>query len=202
VVCPTLYFIAAFPSHTNVLRVCTLHGRILALKQDPSHLHYKVTWPEQPLTPPSSADVQDDTESLLRNYFNLSLDLKSLYEHWSDVDPNFRKRAPEFAGVRILNQDAWETLLGFICSSNNNISRISQMVRLGSFDYFTCVSICLSACSVTALLLATSLLQVLIATGPQAVQVLRPTTRLCRRRGYARFPYAFVIDWTWCRVTS
>lgn len=109
-------------------RVCTLHGRILALKQDPTHLHYKVTWPEQPLTPPSS-DREDDTEALLRSYFNLSLDLKSLYEQWSEADSNFRKRAPEFAGVRILNQDAWEALLGFICSSNNNISRISQMVR-------------------------------------------------------------------------
>jgi N-glycosylase/DNA lyase len=30
--------------------------------------------------------------------------------------------------VRILQQDAWEALVGFICSSNNNISRISQMV--------------------------------------------------------------------------
>ena len=33
-----------------------------------------------------------------------------------------------FAGVRILRQDAWEALVGFICSSNNNIARISQMV--------------------------------------------------------------------------
>lgn len=114
---------------TNFHRVCTLHGRILALKQDPTHLHYKVTWPVQPLTPPpSDSSNDDDTEALLRNYFNLNLDLKSLYEHWSEVDPNFKKRAPEFAGVRILNQDAWEALLGFICSSNNNISRISQMV--------------------------------------------------------------------------
>jgi N-glycosylase/DNA lyase len=31
--------------------------------------------------------------------------------------------------VRILRQDPWEALVGFICSSNNNIARISQMVR-------------------------------------------------------------------------
>lgn len=71
----------------------------------------------------------DDTESLLRNYFNLQYDLSSLYRQWSDGDPNFRRRAPSFTGVRILNQDSWETLVGFICSSNNNISRISQMVH-------------------------------------------------------------------------
>lgn len=79
---------------------------------------------DTPAEPPT-----DDTESLLRNYFNLHYDLSSLYRQWSDGDPNFRKRAPNFTGVRILNQDAWEALVGFICSSNNNISRISQMVH-------------------------------------------------------------------------
>lgn len=121
-------------------RHCTLHGRIVSLKQDPDHLHYKVTWPKTivaPLTPPVSARQTvtpeapqvDDTEALLRNYFNLHHDLTELYKQWADADPNFRKRAPKFTGVRMLNQDAWEALVGFICSSNNNISRISQMVH-------------------------------------------------------------------------
>lgn len=110
------------------------------MKQDPEHLHYRVTWPKTltaPLTPPRSStgystpDVTpvDDTEDLLKNYFNLHHNLTELYKQWADADPNFRKRAPEFTGVRILNQDAWEALVAFICSSNNNISRISQMVH-------------------------------------------------------------------------
>lgn len=65
----------------------------------------------------------------MRHYFSLNLDLGNLYDQWSQADPNFRKRAPKFMGVRILNQDAWEALIGFICSSNNNIPRISQMVH-------------------------------------------------------------------------
>ncbi|KFA72441.1 hypothetical protein S40288_09867 [Stachybotrys chartarum IBT 40288] len=106
---------------------CTLHGRAVFLKQDPTHLHYKVAWPEklQGLNTPEA----DNTEELLRHYFSLNLDLGSLYGQWSEADPNFRKRAPTFTGVRILSQDAWEALLAFICSSNNNISRISQMVH-------------------------------------------------------------------------
>lgn len=115
-------------------RMCTLHGRILSLKQDSDHLHYKVTWPEKPFTPPTPKSpidedvaIKDDTEDLLRHYFTLSLDLAGLYEQWSKADPNFRKKAPEFKGVRILSQDSWEALLCFICSSNNNIARISQM---------------------------------------------------------------------------
>ncbi|UNI14629.1 DNA-(apurinic or apyrimidinic site) lyase [Purpureocillium takamizusanense] len=115
--------------------ICTLHGRILALKQDPLHLHYKVTWPDaspslQRIIPASrGSDGNDDTEDLLRRYFSLDLDLGALYRQWSDADPNFCKKAPEFTGVRILSQDAWEALICFICSSNNNISRISQMVH-------------------------------------------------------------------------
>ncbi|KAL7901266.1 DNA glycosylase [Trichoderma sp. SZMC 28014] len=115
--------------------ICTLHGRILALKQDETHLHYKVTWPEQgERSSPGSftkdlSPRKDDTEDLLRHYFSLDIDLASLYQQWSKDDPNFRKKAPKFTGVRILNQDAWEALICFICSSNNNISRISQMVH-------------------------------------------------------------------------
>lgn len=118
-------------------RSCTLHGRILSLKQDSTHLHYRTVFPEikLPTSPPSSSKngelgEDEETESLLRHYLNLSPNLTELYEQWSLVDPNFKKRAPKFTGVRILKQDAWEALVGFICSSNNNIIRISQMVRL------------------------------------------------------------------------
>ncbi|WZH44723.1 DNA glycosylase [Fusarium acuminatum] len=104
---------------------CTLHGRLLHLKQDATHLHYQVTFPAlKPKTSPPS-----DTEALLRHYFNLDTSLEPLYKQWSAADSNFRKRAPQFRGVRILSQDAWETLICFICSSNNNITRISQMVH-------------------------------------------------------------------------
>ncbi|KAK5990485.1 N-glycosylase/DNA lyase [Cladobotryum mycophilum] len=112
---------------------CTLHGRILSLKQDSTHLHYKVIWPERSTIPPATSvqdkPQEDDTEELLRHYFSLHLDLGALYKQWSKADANFRKKAPGFTGVRILNQDAWEALICFICSSNNNISRISQMAH-------------------------------------------------------------------------
>ncbi|KAI1407829.1 8-oxoguanine DNA-glycosylase [Hypoxylon sp. FL1857] len=116
---------------------CVLYGRLLSLKQDKTHLHYKVvssTIAPAALTPPVTGKDQpningdDDTEALIRHYFNLKHDLTALYDQWSKSDPNFRKKAPKFTGIRILSQDPWEALIGFICSSNNNISRISQMV--------------------------------------------------------------------------
>ena len=118
---------------------CALDGRILSLCQDATHLHYKATFPntcQAPLTPPSSVDISmgeppaafDDTEDLVRHYLNLGPRLTDLYESWSRADNNFKRKAPKFTGVRILKQNAWEALVGFICSSNNNIIRISQMV--------------------------------------------------------------------------
>ncbi|KAI1814075.1 DNA glycosylase [Poronia punctata] len=105
---------------------CVLHGRLLSLKQDDKFLHYKVTWPKGHRKAPKK---EDDTEALLRHYFSLETDLAALYSKWAESDPNFREKAPKFTGIRILNQDAWETLIAFICSSNNNISRISSMVE-------------------------------------------------------------------------
>ncbi|KAK0751678.1 DNA glycosylase [Schizothecium vesticola] len=118
-------------------RHCVLKGRLVSLKQDTSHLYYNVTWPSKPPTTSSKSQSTVKTEPcrdeddvrLLQSYFALSHSLSAMYELWTASDTNFAKRAPAFAGIRILNQDAWETLVSFICSSNNNISRISQMVH-------------------------------------------------------------------------
>ena len=119
---------------------CALYGRIISLRQDASHLFYRAIYPpieEAPSTPPVSVPPsiaratteRDDTGELVRHYLNLQPNLAYLYSQWSTADTNFRKKAPKFTGVRILRQDAWEALIGFICSSNNNIVRISQMVE-------------------------------------------------------------------------
>lgn len=144
---------------------CVLRGRIVSLKQDPTHLYYRAYFPPKQSSspgaeaaaaalptppssnPPSRAEssdspdksdheaLLDETLSLIKHYFNLSANLTELYAEWSAVDPNFRKRAPQFTGIRILRQDAWEALVAFICSSNNNIARISQMVEKLCVNY-------------------------------------------------------------------
>jgi len=114
-----------------------LHGRLLSLRQDAEALHYRAIYPppisKLPTPPPSNAPSitapDNDTLALLNHYFNLAPNLTHLYEQWAASDANFKKRAPKFTGIRILRQDAWEALVGFICSSNNNISRISSMVH-------------------------------------------------------------------------
>lgn len=125
---------------------CALHGRILSLRQDSEHLHYRAIYPSIPpiTSAPSSEPSQvapsiprndEGTLALIKHYFNLEHNLTQLYEEWASADTNFKKKAPKFTGVRILRQDAWEALVGFICSSNNNIQRISQMVEKLCLNY-------------------------------------------------------------------
>lgn len=102
-----------------------LHGRVLSLHQDPQYLYYRSLFPEKSAPTPES----DNTLPLIKHYLNLQPNLTDLYAQWSAADANFKKKAPKFTGIRILRQDAWEALIGFICSSNNNIVRISQMVE-------------------------------------------------------------------------
>ncbi|KAL2825313.1 DNA glycosylase [Aspergillus cavernicola] len=114
---------------------CVLYGRLLSLKQDPSHLYYR-TYISSKSDSTSTNDVGEDTTlAIIKHYFNLTPNLTSLYAKWSSSDPNFRKKASQFTGIRILRQDTWEALVSFICSSNNNIARIGQMVEKICVNY-------------------------------------------------------------------
>ena len=112
---------------TNVIA-----GRIWTLRQDDSAIHYRVH-------EPAKTDVVDMDEkfyeNVLRDYLQLDVNVDGLFKQWSKADPYFAKMSKLFQGVRILRQDPVETLFGFICSSNNNIPRISAMVEKLCHEY-------------------------------------------------------------------
>ncbi|KAJ5908051.1 8-oxoguanine DNA glycosylase N-terminal [Penicillium taxi] len=129
---------------------CVLYGTLVSLRQDSEYLYYRTCQSKSPSilpTPPASklpsraqSDTNDDSKDdhivrVLKHYLNLSPNLTELYAQWSAQDPNFKKKATQFSGIRILRQDPWEALVSFICSSNNNISRISQMVEKICLNY-------------------------------------------------------------------
>ncbi|XP_058823799.1 N-glycosylase/DNA lyase [Topomyia yanbarensis] len=68
-------------------------------------------------------------EQLLSIYFRLNVDLDQCYQQWIKSHTHFEKSAGQFYAVRQLNQDPVENLFSFICSQNNNISRISGLVE-------------------------------------------------------------------------
>jgi len=94
---------------------------VVSLKETPTTTLYRVLY-----APPSIVNVKQ----VLRDYFQLNTPLKPLYKEWSNSDPTRLARIAEcIPGVRIVEQDPWECLVSFICSSNNNIPRITKMLK-------------------------------------------------------------------------
>ncbi|XP_068221734.1 N-glycosylase/DNA lyase-like isoform X3 [Palaemon carinicauda] len=77
----------------------------------------------------SGVITETECQRLLRDYFQLDLCLEEMYALWSKADANFAAVCPSFPGVRMLNQDPVENVFSFICSSNNNIKRITMLVE-------------------------------------------------------------------------
>jgi N-glycosylase/DNA lyase len=108
-----------------------LGGYVWLLTQDESCINYRVVKPcviknELPLIPATKKkELKEciDYEQILKDYFQLDIDLESLYRQWSLADANFNQVAKNYVGVRMLRQDPVENLFAFICSSNNNIQR-------------------------------------------------------------------------------
>ena len=68
-------------------------------------------------------------EQAIIDYFNLSLDYDEIFKDLLAQNAHFKAAYAKAAGLRVLRQDPWECMIGFICSQNNNIKRISQMVQ-------------------------------------------------------------------------
>lgn len=99
-----------------------LNQRVWVLSQNETGILYQVFSSN---VSSSSAEEGATNESELRDYFQLdSCQLAELYPKWRQVDPHFDACCDRFRGVRTLRQDPVENLFSFICSSNNNISRI------------------------------------------------------------------------------
>ncbi|KAJ7685277.1 DNA glycosylase [Mycena polygramma] len=113
-------------------RFC-LRDRVVCLKQTPSTLFYRTVLPDpQPSALPSPSSrqiVEAETLVWLNDYFQLDVDLQKLYKEWATRDKVFSSIETRFEGIRMLRQDPFENLMSFICSSNNNIGRITKMVQ-------------------------------------------------------------------------
>lgn len=78
---------------------------------------------------------QDNLEELVVNYFDLNRDYEQIKDKLSKIDENMEKSISYGKGIRILNQDLWETIISFIISTNNNIPRIKGIIDRMSERY-------------------------------------------------------------------
>ena len=77
----------------------------------------------------------DNIEKIIKEYFDLNTDYEFIEKRISKIDENVNKAVKNTSGIRILNQDFFETLISYIISANNNIPRISRSVNLISEKY-------------------------------------------------------------------
>lgn len=70
----------------------------------------------------------DGDEDFWRNYLDLDRDYGKIKGMLSGSDEVIREAVKAGEGIRILNQDRWETLISFVISQNNNIPRIKGCI--------------------------------------------------------------------------
>jgi N-glycosylase/DNA lyase len=119
----------------GTLRVSTSGETVVVmLRETPQTVLYRTLY-----APPNV-----DVKSFLYSYFQLlnppslptscatlsdRVSLADLYQEWSKQCDRLRRVAECIPGVRIIDQDPWECLVSFLCSSNNNIPRITKMLN-------------------------------------------------------------------------
>lgn len=87
----------------------------LDVKQDKNEITFYNTTPE-------------DFEKIWLKYFDLPRDYKKITDSFR-TDKYLSKAVDEFYGIRVLNQEIWETICSFIISQNNNIPRIKGIIK-------------------------------------------------------------------------
>ncbi|CAA0827927.1 N-glycosylase/DNA lyase OGG1 [Striga hermonthica] len=92
-------------------------------------------------------DDEDAARTQLFDFLNMGISLNKIWEEFKASDERFSELAQYLEGARVLRQDPLECLIQFICSSNNNIQRITKMVdfisskgkflgSVGGYDFF------------------------------------------------------------------
>lgn len=104
-------------SYTGVFK-----GNVLNVKKDGNNIQFK-------------GICEDNIEQVVKDYFDFSTDYEEIKDKLSNID-DYLKESIEFgSGIRILNQDLWETIISFIISANNNIPRIKGIIERISKQY-------------------------------------------------------------------
>lgn len=78
---------------------------------------------------------EKDIKETVESYFDLNRNYEEIKEKLAQIDENMKTSIEYGQGIRILNQDLWETIISFIISANNNIPRIKGIIERLSQKY-------------------------------------------------------------------
>ena len=78
---------------------------------------------------------EENIKDVVEYYFDLDRNYEEIKEKLSKIDEHMKSSIEYGNGIRILNQDLWETIISFIISANNNIPRIKGIIERLSKKY-------------------------------------------------------------------
>ena len=77
----------------------------------------------------------ENLEEEIYTYFDLNRDYERIKEELSQKDEYLKTSITYGKGIRILNQELWQTIISFMISGNNNIPRIKGIIERLSKAY-------------------------------------------------------------------
>ena len=78
---------------------------------------------------------KDNLNELVHSYFDMDRDYEKIKKSLRKIDEHMKESISYGDGIRLLNQDLWETIISFIISANNNIPRIKGIIERISKRY-------------------------------------------------------------------
>ncbi len=72
---------------------------------------------------------QGDIKNIIEEYFDLNRNYEEMKNTLAKIDESMATSIKYGEGIRLLNQDLWETIISFIISANNNIPRIKGIIE-------------------------------------------------------------------------
>ena len=95
---------------------------LIHIRQTENGVEYRVGGPDGE----RSATAADN--DMLRRYFREDDDIAAIYNSLSR-DSNLGEMVKKHGGLRLLRQDPWECTVAYLCSANNNIPQITNIVE-------------------------------------------------------------------------
>jgi N-glycosylase/DNA lyase len=116
---------SAWGTHNETEWIGPIHDMVISIKETHNTTLFRIV--HESSNNHELQGIQNITK-FIKDLFQLETKLKPLYNDWSNSDIRLGKIAKCIPGVRIIRQDPIECLFSFICSSNNNIPRITKML--------------------------------------------------------------------------
>ena len=79
--------------------------------------------------------VNGNIKDVVEDYFDLKRNYSKIKKELSKIDENIKESVKYGSGIRILNQELFETIISFIISANNNIPRIKGIIERICLNY-------------------------------------------------------------------